>query len=198
MQRRWISLVLGGFLVFLPVSAQAVSILLTKTVGTGPDCATSNEITVPAGTMVTYCYTVGNTGSRNLVTHTLTDDVLGTIVGPDAIMNLDIDQELSAFRAAVATQTVKNTGTWVAMTDGRVVTDSAMATVTVLETGEAGCTDQIDNDLDMLLDCVDPDCFGEASCQAAVPVAGSFGLAFLALVLLAAGTLALSWRRRAA
>jgi hypothetical protein len=197
MQKRWLSPVLGGFLVCLPVSAQAVSILLTKTVGTGPECATSNEITVPAGTMVTYCYTVGNTGSRNLVTHTLTDDVLGTIVGPGWVMNLDIDQELSATAAVVATQTLKNTGTWTAMTDGRVVTSSAMATVTVLETGE-GCMDEIDNDLDNLVDCVDPDCFGEATCQAAVPVTGSFGLAFLALILLVVGTLALSRRRRAA
>lgn len=195
MERMWSPLVALALVALLPLSAHAVSILLTKTVGTGPECATTNEITVPAGTQVTYCYTVGNTGSRNLITHTLVDDVLGTLVGPEAVIPLNVDQELTTTVSSVATQTVKNTAIWTAMTDYRMVTASAMATVTVLEVGE-GCADGIDNDLNMLTDCEDPSCVGAANCQAAVPAVGSLGLAFMALILLGLGTFALSSRRR--
>ena len=49
------------------------AITLTKTVGTDASvCATTDEITVPAGTEVAYCYEVVNTGDVTLNLHTWT------------------------------------------------------------------------------------------------------------------------------
>jgi hypothetical protein len=189
-----------GIALFLPSGAAAngvASIVLTKTVGTPPGCATANEIEVPVGTQVLYCYTVHNNGGTDLLTHTLTDDVLGTIVGPSPAMSLAKGQIITiTVPGGPVTQSVKNTAVSMAMTDSTTVSDTAMATVTVLE-GAGGCADNVDNNLDGLIDCDDPECAGAAAC-APVPAASSFGLAALALVLLAAGTFALSARRRPA
>ena len=62
-------------------SAPAPSISLTKTVGTDPGaCATSDAITVTAGTAVTYCYRMQNDAGVTLTTHSLFDDQLGTLL----------------------------------------------------------------------------------------------------------------------
>ncbi|MBK9051810.1 MAG: hypothetical protein IPL78_13120 [Chloroflexi bacterium] len=62
---------------------------MTKTVGTdATSCAASSSITVPYGSTVYYCYSVENTGNVTLTTHTVVDDVLGTVLGPDASYNL--------------------------------------------------------------------------------------------------------------
>lgn len=56
------------------------SIVMTKTVGTDPStCATTDSITVPAGTSVTYCYAVENTGDLTLTRHDVTDSSLGPL-----------------------------------------------------------------------------------------------------------------------
>ncbi len=57
------------------------SIELNKTVGTVPGvCATTNKVTVPAGTEVYYCYQVENTGDVTLNFHDLDDSELGEIL----------------------------------------------------------------------------------------------------------------------
>ena len=67
------------------------------------------------------------------------------------------------------------------------------------EVGE--CTDGVNNDEwtgDVLTDCDDPDCAFDSACRSAsVPVAGGFGLAGTAIVLLAMGIFVLRSRLRA-
>ena len=67
--------------VTLTVQAFTPSIALAKTVGTDPStCATTDEITVPANTDVTYCYAVENTGNQTLTRHDLMDSELGALL----------------------------------------------------------------------------------------------------------------------
>jgi hypothetical protein len=59
-------------------------ITLDLTVGTDPTtCATTDDITIPPNTEVTYCYRVTNNTPITLSTHTLTDTVFGTILAQD-------------------------------------------------------------------------------------------------------------------
>jgi hypothetical protein len=53
---------------------------LRKTVGTGTGCAATDAISVAAGTRITYCYQVTNTGDVTFTTHALTETQLGTIL----------------------------------------------------------------------------------------------------------------------
>jgi len=70
------------------------SIILTKTVSAVPGiCAPTDVVTVTAGSSVTYCYDIQNTGQVTVTGHTLFDDVLGalftdtlTSVGPGGTM----------------------------------------------------------------------------------------------------------------
>ena len=96
------------------VDLPAPAIVLTKTVGTDATvCATTDDITVPANTNVTYCYTVENTGNVSFNTHDLNDSELGTILN-NFFYNLA--PGASAFITAttnIAVTTV-NTATWYA------------------------------------------------------------------------------------
>lgn len=112
--------------------AQA-SIVLTKTVGTDPlTCATTASITAPAGTNVTYCYTVVNTGNLTLNVHDLADSELGNLL-------TGLSYALAPGASAFITETTPinvttvNTATWTAYNVGPidVVTATATATVTV-------------------------------------------------------------------
>jgi hypothetical protein len=67
--------------------------------------------------------------------------------------------------------------------------------------GESGggldsCTDNVDNDMDMLTDCADPDCFGQLPCAASAPVVSFTGLVGLGVVLGSVGVLVLRRRSR--
>src|SRR5262245_15731305 len=119
MRRTSLAIALIGL--FLAPAAYAVngtSIIITKTVGLGPDCADTNDITVPKGSFVTYCYQVQNTGNTTLTTHTLVDDILGTLVGPDAVFNLQPGQVFTTTQTnGPIDQKVKNTATWTALTN---------------------------------------------------------------------------------
>ena len=209
MRRVIVAVGLLGGLVMLPNTSAATpatsSIILTKTVGVGPGCATTNDIVVPIGSFVTYCYQVQNTGSTSLLTHTLVDSELGTIVGPNALFNLAPGQVVSRTTSAgPIVQQVVNTATWTAITDvvsygitnTVMATSTAMATVTVAENADQACRDQVDNDGDGLVDCADPDCLSAPTCGAAAPMMGSIGMLLLAAALLVGGTLALGARRR--
>ncbi len=79
---------IGAITVSVACSAPpAPGIVFTKTVGTDPNvCATTDSITIPAGgggTDVTYCYAMRNTGNITADLHTVVDDQLGTVLGPD-------------------------------------------------------------------------------------------------------------------
>jgi hypothetical protein len=107
-------------------------LVLTKTVGLDPHtCASSEVITVPVGTLVTYCYRVKNTGNEDLVNHSLVDDHLG------AILN-NFNYNLVAGAGVFLTQTAQidadttNNATWTGETaDGRAASSSDTATVYV-------------------------------------------------------------------
>jgi hypothetical protein len=109
-----------------PRAPAAPAIILAKTVGTDPAvCATRTAINVPAGTAVSYCFLVRNTGTVTLTLHTLTDSHLGPILN-------GLFYELGPGAAGYLTQTVTitestlNEATWTAYNPGPV--DTAMAT----------------------------------------------------------------------
>jgi hypothetical protein len=116
--------------------AQAPAIELTKTVGTDPGtCATTDNITVPAGgggTNVYYCYLATNTGDVTLDLHTVVDDQLGTILGPNAAQVLTPTASYWFTASALITQTTVNSATWSATdaSGGNAVSASDSATVT--------------------------------------------------------------------
>ena len=128
--------------VTLTVQAFTPSIALAKTVGTDPlTCATTDEITVPANTDVTYCYSVENTGNQTLTRHDLVDSELGALLNN---FSYSLAPGASVFITAttnIAVTTV-NTATWTAYnpTDGGPVGVSATdaATVTVQAANAAG------------------------------------------------------------
>jgi N-acyl-L-homoserine lactone synthetase len=101
------------------VEVQGPSIELRKTVGTDPGaCATTDEITLPvAGSDVTYCYEVENTGDITLNLHDLDDSELGSILS-------GFSYALAPGASVFLTQTTPinvttvNTATWTAYNAG--------------------------------------------------------------------------------
>lgn len=115
-------------------STSTPAISVVKTVGTDPNvCATTDTIAVAAGTDVTYCYTVTNTGNVALTQHDLTDDQLGAIITG---LSYNLIPGASAFVTATTTvnTAVTNIGTWTAYnpgpTDVATASDSASVTIT--------------------------------------------------------------------
>lgn len=116
-----------------PASPQAASLTVNKTVGTNPLlCASTDQVEVAAGTEVTYCYTVLNTGEETLNSHTLVDSELGTLL-------MDFPYSLATGASAFITQSVvlnasvTNTATWSALTPrGALASDDDTATVNVI------------------------------------------------------------------
>ncbi|MBE2232893.1 MAG: proprotein convertase P-domain-containing protein, partial [Anaerolinea sp.] len=110
------------------------AITLDKTVGTDPTvCAATDQITVAAGTDVTYCYEVTNTGDVSFNTHDLVDSELGALL---TNYPYTLTPGASAFITETATinVTTVNTATWTASTlfEGGGVSASDVATVTVM------------------------------------------------------------------
>ncbi|MFN8494101.1 MAG: SdrD B-like domain-containing protein [Caldilineaceae bacterium] len=122
-----------------PIARQpALSIILTKTVGTAPNgCATTNIITVAAGTPFYYCYTVQNTGAVTLTTHTIKDTQYISPLKNQAFHLLKPGPPPDSITIVTATvsgvqQTTVSTGTWVAATvDGQTTAASDSTTVLV-------------------------------------------------------------------
>lgn len=111
----------------------APAISLEKTTGTDPSlCAANSEITVTAGSEVTYCFQVANTGAVTLTLHELVDSQMGTIL---SAFPYALAPGASAFltQTIPITATTVNTATWTASNPGPVdvVSASAVATVTV-------------------------------------------------------------------
>ena len=94
------------------------AIELVKTVGLDASvCAATDQVDIPAGTKVTYCYSVRNTGITSLETHYLVDDQLGVILSnfPYSLM-----PGASTFLTQTVTisNTVINEATWRGITAG--------------------------------------------------------------------------------
>jgi hypothetical protein len=109
------------------------SITFNKTVGTDPgDCATAAAITVTAGTLVTYCYEVRNTGTLTLSRHTLSDTELGVLLN-NFPYNLSPGAAAFLTQSTIIATTTVNSASWTAFNPGPVdqVQDSDTATVTV-------------------------------------------------------------------
>lgn len=173
-----------AFVVIASISASApafavqTSILtLEKTVGLSPsDCADAKNISVDPGTTVYYCYTVTNMTGVTLVTHTLEDSILGSIVLPNG-GTFDLAPGGSA--------TVMATSAPIFATTINVATWTAISTDTVTDTAAA---DQVV-------------VMAESSAQVSIaakgaPALGDIALAFVAAALLVFGALHLTRRRR--
>ena len=117
--------------------AQTASITLDKTVGlVSGVCGIDDTLTVPIGTPVTYCYTVTNTGSLTLTSHTLVDDQLGTLFqnlpftlmpGASAFLTVD-DVVLDATTVNVATWTASDQATQSSCSAGGITITGAQGT----------------------------------------------------------------------
>lgn len=147
-----------------PISSQTkttiklvdAEIRLTKTVGIegiGSSCATTDQVKVPVGTTVRYCYQVENRGNILLSNHTLVDNRLGVLLNDVAIplaagaahaINMTATLSVSTTTVATWTSTFPYT---VTLTGGGTaskvltISDSDSAIVTV-----AGPNDDSDSD----------------------------------------------------
>ena len=113
---------------------QLPGIILNKTLGLDPDvCADSDEIVVPAGTLVTYCYEVTNTWDITLELHDLVDDQLGVLLDEFAY-NLGPGASVFLLQTVEIWEDTTNTATWTAYNPGPsdVVESSDSATVNIL------------------------------------------------------------------
>lgn len=111
----------------------APAIVMTKTVGTDPmSCAATDTVSIPYGGTAYYCYSVENTGNITLTHHTVMDDALGTVLGPDAPYDLAPGATF-AFTAShsVLTQSVTAGATWTASIVGTGVVATATGSTTV-------------------------------------------------------------------
>jgi hypothetical protein len=109
------------------------AISLTQTVGVGSSCAAGDNVTVVAGTAVTYCYTVENSGDVALNLHDLEDSELGLILEGYAFA-LEPGASVSLTETATILTTTVSAATWTAYNAGPVdlVQASAATTVTVV------------------------------------------------------------------
>ena len=103
------------------------AIVLNKTVGTTPEVsATTDSVTVAAGTQVYYCYQIQNTGDVALNFHDLDDSELGEILDKLLYVLAPGAYSYQYIVPATPMATVTNVGTWTAMSslDGYLVNDT--------------------------------------------------------------------------
>jgi len=113
----------------LQSAAIGPEIVVTKTVGLAPECATKNQLIITSTMQVVYCYVVVNTGDITLTHHTFVDDKIGTLA-------VGYSYELPPFGTlasgayftlpVIIDKTVRNTLSWTATTP----TEDIMATST--------------------------------------------------------------------
>lgn len=109
-------------------------IILEKTVGFDPaGCATADDVAIPTGTEVFYCYKVTNTGNFTLSSHDIVDSELG-IIADDYRYDLSPDASTWLTKSAAVDITTVNTATWTAYTPGmsEVTSDTDSAIVDVV------------------------------------------------------------------
>lgn len=108
------------------------SISLNKTVGLDPSvCATTDVITVQAGTEVVYCYEVTNTGLTTLGLHDLMDSELGSILDGFAFA-LAPGASVFLTQTAVINTNTTNSATWTAYNAGPTHLSTATDTASVI------------------------------------------------------------------
>ncbi|MBE0411550.1 MAG: polysaccharide biosynthesis protein [Anaerolineales bacterium] len=113
---------------------QLPGISLNKTVGLEEGvCADTDEIVVPVGSLVTYCFEVTNTWDITLELHDLVDDQLGVILD-EFPFSLVPGASIFVTQSAEIWEDTTNTATWTAYNPGPsdVVAASDSATVLML------------------------------------------------------------------
>ncbi len=116
-------------------SGAAISLTQTAMIDTGSDvCGAQTSLTVAAGTTVRFCYTVLNTGSVTLDSHTAFGDFDGAVLTDFAY---SLAPGASAFMTSteVINADTTNLGTWIATNDANDMAQSTSSlTVTLLDT----------------------------------------------------------------
>lgn len=101
------------------------------TVSDDGSCGTSNTISVPENSTVTYCYQVTNTGNITYDTHMVMDDQQGTVL-PTTAYELAPGESFSFTQDAPFTNGVLTSMmTWTAWVSGTGVAATGVATATV-------------------------------------------------------------------
>ncbi len=124
------------------------AIIVTKTVGLGPDCARTNQLILTGTTEVLYCYVIVNTGSITLELHTFSDDKIGPLATdyPYRLPPFGVAESGAFFTIPLAVdKTVRNILTWTAK-DGAgenavTATDAAEVIIPTIELSTTVGTD---------------------------------------------------------
>jgi hypothetical protein len=112
-----------------PSSLETKLVVTATTDLTSNQCGGSNSVAAPAGTELLFCYTLTNTGSVTLVSHSVADD-LGTVLdGFDHLLDPWYPLAVTQVRAPAGGG--NHTATWIATTDnpGDQAESSAAATL---------------------------------------------------------------------
>ncbi len=99
-----------------PTALELSSFVFSKTVsieGITPSCTPMNQIKVPLETTIVYCYTVRNTGSITLTTHSLADSHLGQLLNNVTYRLAPGAQYTTTFTQTLTVNTT-NVATWTA------------------------------------------------------------------------------------
>lgn len=86
-------------------------LLLQETVGLDAGCAPTSQISILAGSIVTFCFRITNTGNTTFTTHSLTDALLGKIHNGIS-MSLPPGQAYVVTRTLMITQSVNTNSLW--------------------------------------------------------------------------------------
>ena len=117
--------------VYVTVLGPEITLDMTVMVDDGHGtCGTDSEIVVPAGTQVTYCYTMTDSGDEDVNYHHLDDDQLGSLIN-DLDREIEPGETLVHTEVAVITEAVTSTGHWYALSQGTGTDISASDSVTV-------------------------------------------------------------------
>ncbi len=112
------------------------SLELTKTVSSNPGvCGSMQSVSIFPGDEVTYCYEMRNTGTVELVEHTLVDDQLGTLL-QDFNLTLEPGETFVVSQTVELSESVTNLATWTALDDSDntgMDSDSAFVLVKIPE-----------------------------------------------------------------
>ena len=128
--------------VFITVLGPEITLDMTVMVDDGHGtCGTESELAVPAGTQVTYCYTMTDSGDEDVNYHFLDDDQLGSLIN-------HLDREIAPgetlvhTEVAVITEPVTSTAQWAALSQGTGVDvwDSDTVVVEIIDAVEPTTT----------------------------------------------------------
>ena len=128
--------------VFITVLGPEIMLDMTVMVDDGHGtCGTESELAVPAGTNVTYCYTMTDSGDEDVNYHFLDDDQLGSLIN-------HLDREIAPgetlvhTEVALITEAVTSTAQWRALSQGTGVdvVDSDSVVVEIVDEVEPTTT----------------------------------------------------------